>query len=147
MPLSVSGSLFASLNIIPIIKKNYKKSLYFSSVALFIILKYNIFSEIILIGFGGILIEICSILLFIIFYSLPLNHNISPIFIKFINQLTNYTQGIYSLHLIIKKGLYTKVNLIKNGNFSGCFLIFVLSFFVSIIGEKITKNSKLYLFI
>ena len=148
MPSALSGLLIYSLNIMKIIKYNYKKAIYFSFMALYIIYNYNIFSSFKQICFGGIIIDICSILVFIIFYLIPFNAIKSEKCINNIYNITNYTQGIYSLHYIIKQVFYSKVNIIRHGKLSGCFIIFGISYCLSFIGEKLTKKTKLvYLFL
>jgi fucose 4-O-acetylase-like acetyltransferase len=148
MPMSISGSLLASLNIFELLNKHYKKTIFFAFGWLIIIYKYNIFTNIKGFVYGGIILDICSILSFIIFYLSPINYFQSHIFYKTIYQITNYTQGIYSLHLIMQKSLNSKFITVKNGNFIGCIIIYIFSYFISFIGEKITKKTKLkYLFI
>lgn len=148
MPLSVTGSVLASLNIFSKIQKYYRKTIYFSIIILFCILKYNIFTRMNIIAFDGIILDIGSIFLFILFYLIPINFMKYPIIRRIIDNLTNYTQGIYALHLITKNALYLKFNSIKNGDFTGCIIIYCFSYLISFVGEKITKKSKLvYLFI
>lgn len=149
MPMSVSGSFIASLSIISKIKNYYKKVLYFSCVGLFIILKYNIFSNVKRFAFGGIILDVGSILFFFIFYLIPLDIIFKyPIIKIIINQLTNYTQGIYCFHLIVQRILFSRLNSINKGYLSGCIIIHILSYFISFIGEKLTRKTKLvYLFI
>ena len=137
MPMSASGSMIASLNLFKIINKYYKKVIFFSLTALFFIFKYNIFSDIKGFAFGGLILDIGSILLFIIFYSLPLNNIRNPIFHRIFYQVTNYTQGIYSLHLILRRALYYKINSIKDGTFEGCIILYIFCYIISFIGEKI----------
>ena len=98
---------------------------------------YNVFSDIKSIAFGGIILDICSFLLFIIFYSFPFDILNPSIFNRIIFQITNYTQGIYSLHLILKIVLIHKFNSIKKGSFSGCFILYIFSYFLSFLGEKL----------
>ena len=38
---------------------------------------------------------------------------------------TNFTGGVYYLHLIVKKLLRYKILIIKNGTFLGCNLIYI----------------------
>lgn len=148
MPMSVSGSIIASSNLLQIIQISYKKVIYFSCVGLFIILKYNIFSDINFFAFGGIILDVGSVLIFIIFYLLPLTSIKSLIINKIIKQIAKYTQGIYSIHQIIRFTLISKFNSIKKGTFIGVIIVYIFSFFISFIGEKITKKTKLvYLFI
>ena len=143
MPMSVSGSIIASSNIFKIIQLYNKKVIYLSAIALIFIIKYNIFSDINLFAFGGMILDICSVLLFFIFYLFPLNNIKSPYIKKLINLITNNTQGIYSIHQLVRMALLSKVDQIKNGSFSGCVLIYIFSYFISFIGEKLTKRTKL----
>lgn len=53
--------------------------------------------------------------------------------------MTNYTQGGYSLHLILKNILNSKINYINNGNFLFCILIYIFSYIISFIGEKVNN--------
>ena len=94
-------------------------------------------------GYGGVKNNIASLLLFIIFYLIPIKDNSSDIFIKIIYQITNYTQGIYSQHFIIKKVFESKISSIKNRRFLGTILIYFFCYLISFIGEKVTKKTKL----
>ena len=150
IPMSVSGSLLAHSNILPIIRKNnYNKLIiYFSLITLFVIFKYGIFTDIRKIAFCGIIVDIGSILLFIIFYLIPFNNIKSQQLEKILLNITKYSQGIYSLHLIIMYSLESKINSIKKKFFSGGLIIYIVSYLISFIGEKLTKKTKLvYLFI
>ena len=150
MPMSVSGSIFAYSNILSIIKKkNYnKKVIYFSCITFFMIFKYDIFTNIIKIAFSGIIVDICSILLSTIFYLIPFNYIKSQGLKKIISNLTKYSQGIYSLHLVIMAILEQKIKSIKNRVFPGGIYIYIFSYFISFIGEKLTRKTKLvYLFV
>lgn len=148
MPMSISGSIIASLNLLSLFKKYIKKVYFFSFVGLYFIYNYNIFTEIKKFAYDGIILDVGSVLLFFIFYLFPLNCFDSSIINMILYQITNYTQGIYSLHLLLKKALNLKINQIKKGNYSGCVIIYILSYFISFLGEKLTRNSQLvYLFI
>lgn len=146
LPMAFAGCIIASNRFFDL--NNKKRTFFFSLIGLFTILKYDIFSNIKNFGYGGIKNHLAAILLFIIFYLLPINDYKSDIFKTIINKITNYTQGIYSLHLIIKEILDTKITCIKEGSFLRCLFIYILSYLISFIGEKITKKSKLvYLFV
>lgn len=148
LPLAISGSVIAHFDLFQIIKKYYKNSIYLSFVCLFFLNRYNLFSKEVKIGFGGIVTNIYSILSFIIFFLLPINTINDSILYKIIYRLTNYTQGIYSFHIYTKLALNSKIDSIKNKSFLGCILIYIFSYFISFIGEKLTKKTKLvYLFI
>ena len=143
MPISVSGSIIASLNIFHIIKNYYKRIIFFAVFFLYFIYNFNIFSNVKTIAFGGIILDVCSILYFIIFYLLPINNIKSPIFRSIIFQIAKYTQGIYSLHLILFKALNIKLESIKTRSIKGCIRIYIFSYLISFVGEKLTKKTKL----
>ena len=148
MPLSVSGSLISCSNIFKILEKCRYKSIFFFFFVLYLIFNYDIFALKKKIGFGGLIVEIYSIVIFFLYYLLPLNNLNSYLCNNIIIKLTNYTQGIYCFHLILFHTLKNKINSIKNGCFSGIILLYILSYIISFIGEKITRNTKLvYLFV
>jgi hypothetical protein len=95
------------------------------------------------IAFGGIILDVISILYFIIFYLLPINNIKSPIFRSIIFQIAKYTQGIYSLHLILFTALNIKFESIKTRSLKGCIIIYIFSYLISFVGEKLTKKTKL----
>ena len=138
-PLSLSGIIFAYSKKIDILKTYKTNSIFLSFVCIYALIKYNIFVKI---GtYAGIINIFASLFLFIGFYLLPLNN--LPLWCnKVINQITNYTNGVYCLH--------TKIFLIVNidGTLISIFKLYLISYFISFLGEKITRKTKLkYLFI
>ena len=123
-PMSFLGSIISSNNLFEV--NNKTKIILYSFISLLFILKYDVFSDINTFGFGGIKNHFGALLLFIIFYFLPMEEIKSDRFKKIIDQMTNYTQGIYSLHLIIKYIFNPKINYINNGSFLGCILIYIV---------------------
>ena len=144
LPMSVSGCLLASINFFNLIKGNNNKTIILSCIILFLILKYKIFADLRVIAFGGIIRNIGAILLFIIFFLIPINEKEFPILSKIIYHLTNYTQGIYSLHLIVKIILENKIDFVKKGQISGCILIYTICYFISFFCIKFIKRIKLF---
>ena len=58
-------------------------------------------------------------------------------------QITKYTGGIYFTHYLIGKGyLCTSIYYVKKGTFLGCIFIYLISYFVSLIGNKIFGKTK-----
>lgn len=148
MSLSIIGFIIGYLNILIIIQKYYKRTIFFSFIGLLFLFRYNIFSFISTNTFGGLTFDIGSILGFLLFYFLPLNNIKYQIFYKIICQITNYTQGIYSLHLLLDPVLANKINSVKSRSFNGCIIIYIVCYFISFLGEKLTRKTKLiYLFV
>lgn len=148
LPLSLSGSILSSINIFSILKNKTKKTILFSFSCLFFIYKFNIFYEINSFAFDGIILEIGSVLAFIIFYLLGHDYEINQSLNNIINNITKYTNGIYIMHYMLIKALIKRINIVKSGTVLGCVFIYNISYFLSLIGEKLSKNTKLiYLFI
>jgi len=147
LPISVSGCLISSLNIFSLIKHNII-TIYISLLSLFLILYFEVFRPIPKISFSGVVLNISSVFLFIIFYISPLNYIKSTTITKIILTATKYTQGIYSLHMFLKLILNPKIKMVKYGTFNGCIFLYIFCYIISFIGNKITKKNKLiYLFI
>lgn len=142
-PLSSIGLIFASKNLINVIKNKRKHNLFITYIFIFFLIRYDLFS--LLEKFKGIEYFFSSVCFFVGFYLLPLE-NINLNIKKILIYITSYTNGIYCLHI--------QINIIKrkkfclNGTFKNCIIIYLLSYFVSFIGMKIFGNIKLkYLFI
>lgn len=147
-PIAILSLSMASINFIKSLQNYGIKSMFFSITFLFFLFHYNIFSEIKGFGYRGIIKIIGSMLLFIIFYLIPIAHIKCKQIIFFIKQISNYTQGIYWQHEIIRDYLKIKFSIIKNKTFQGCIIIYTISYFISFIGFKILGKNKLkYLFI
>lgn len=144
MPLSVSGSVIAFFNIFKILEKSRYKSIFYAIVVLCFIFKYDIFVHTKKFGFDGLVLEVGSIATFFLFYLLPLNNISSYLFNTILIILTNYTQGIYCLHLILFHTFKNKINSIKNGKFSGIILLYIFSYIISFIGAKLSKFTNYY---
>ena len=147
LPISVTGLLIAYFNVFKLIN-NRIFSIYFSFISLLFIIIYDLFSILDGVSFSGIVLNIGSIYLFVIFYLIPINYFRSITFTKYILIFTNYTQGIYCMHMILKVALNRKIDFIKNGSFIGCILIYIFCYIISFLGHKLTKKTKLiYLFV
>jgi hypothetical protein len=98
-PFCISGYILGSSGIINALKEKRIKSLYILVSALFILMKYTMFFAIKGFYYQGIRLHIISIIIFIIFALNPFEKII--IIKKMIIFLTNYTSGIYYLHIPI----------------------------------------------
>ena len=147
-PIAILSLSLASINFIKSLQNYGRKAIFFSVTFLYLLFNYNIFSEIRGFGYRGIIKIIGSMLLFIIFYLVPIGHIKFEKIIFFIKQASRYTQGIYWQHEIVRDYLEIKSNLIKNKTFAGCIIIYIISYLISFIGFKIFEKKKLkYLFI
>ena len=148
IPFSSSGFTLGSLNIINSLQNYKKKSLTFCFLILFILAKYSVFSK--LEGgviYPGIILNIkaiCLIILFSLFPSNILKDNKKEKIIKYI---TNYTAGVYYLHIEIIHYFKNRINSIKKGTFLGLIIIYLLCYLIGFTRMIFFGNSKLkYLF-
>lgn len=142
-PLSALGLIFSSSQIFQILQIYRKNVLFFSYIFLFCSFRYNIFID--LGGFQGISYIFSSLSLFVGFYLLPFD-SLNPFLKKSIKQITSYTNGIYCLHTRINGFLKDRFGL--EGTLKNIFIIYIVTYFISLIGTKIFGKYKLkYLFI
>lgn len=147
-PLAVTGLTFSSLNIIRTLQKNRFKSIFFSIIFIFMLFKYDIFTLINGFGKQGLMLNIGSLLFFILFYLLPIEKVKIPNIYYFIRYITNYTAGIYFLHIFIYKILKNYITLIYKKTLLGCIIIYVTCYLICLIFYNKFKYTKLkYLFI
>ena len=99
--------------------------------------------------FNEIMIVLVSTSLFIFFALIPLDKIKQNFIIFFIKHITRYTGGIYYLHPEVYENLLkNRLEFVRNGTFKGCLLIYIITYFICLIGAKIVKKSNLkYLFI
>lgn len=144
-PVSIIALSCSSFNLIEKLKHHYKKGIFFSFIMIYLVYKYNIFIN--LHWYYGIKKAYMSVFIFIFFSSLPINDINNKMFIFIIKIITSYTQGIYCMHLIVHYYLL-KYSPIQNIEFKECFIIYLISYYISFIGFKICEKTKLkYLFI
>ena len=144
------GITLASTRSISFFKKDRKRTYFFCIYILYLmhdfltIINFFHYMRCALFGLG-------STVLFIMFAIAPLETIKSKKLIIIINYITNYSGGIYYLHMKVKELLNNKILMIKNGTLSGCFLIYIICYFISFLGIKLLKTilyfSLLFLFI
>ena len=147
IPIAVTGLFLSSIQIISLFQENSIKAIIISILSLFIVKKYDIFNNILGNMYQGLLVNVCAILLFIIFSQISFNYIKSRKIIIFIMQITKYTGGIYYIHGII--GFYLKyiILLIKNKTIVGCLIIYLICYLICFLGIRIFKSNKFrYLF-
>ena len=152
-PIAATAFTLSELNILNIISSLRNSRLiimFYSFIAVFFIFKYDIFMDIKKYGntysYNGIDKNIFSFLSFIGFYLIPINICHSEKLKIFIKLITNYTQGIYCIHLIVEYYLIRFLS-VKHTVF-GCTLIYICSYLISFLGAKLSRNTKIkYLFL
>ena len=127
--------------------KKYKiESIIFSLIFLYFIFNYRIFGKFRCFFYSGFKQNFAGICLFIIFALIPFEKNKNYILI-IIRIITRYTGGIYYFQSIIVIFL-SKNNYFSRNPFFSCFIIYILGYFICLIGNIIFKNNCLrYLFI
>lgn len=138
MPYCITGYILASLNINKFLEKYRIKSIYFFTLLLFFFIKYNIFNKHIR-GFvyQGIKLHIISLCVFIIFSLFPSEKIKNKNLINIIKFISNQTPGIYYMHYPIKLFLDNFFLFIQKKTFLGSLFIFIFSFCISLLGNKI----------
>ena len=141
IPFCITGYILASLNIIIYLKKIRIKAIYLNTLILVLIINYNIFNNIEGFYYQGIKLHIISVNIFI-FISLIPPDNVKNIYIiKFIKIITNYTSGIYFLHIPIKYYFQNYIQLIKKQTLGGCIIIYIICYFICFFGIKFFGKS------
>lgn len=147
MPIAVTGILLGSINSISKLIINKKKSLLYILLVLILILKVDIFNRPKGFDYPGITLNIGAILLFNCFGILLIDIKLNQHLILFILNITNYTGGVYYLHTILRDILKQKLIIIKNRNYLGAIMIYLLCYLICFFGNILFGKTKLkYLF-
>ena len=120
--------------------------MFFSPIIIYFLFIKEIFIKPKGFRYQGINLNICSILLFVIFSIIPINVNNKKLECL-LRYITNYTGGVYYLHTIVSQILENKISQVKKKTLIGCIFIYIFCYFISFIGLKIfSKNNLRYLF-
>jgi fucose 4-O-acetylase-like acetyltransferase len=140
IPYCIIGFIIPSLNLI-VLRKYKIYSIYLLLLIFLFLLRYEIFIKINGFMYQGIPLVIKSSLVFLIFLLMPYE-KINNKYISIIKIVTSYTSGIYFLNSNVQKWMKNCITLIKNGTLSGNIIIYIISYVISLIGEKIVRKSK-----
>lgn len=144
-PISVFSLSLSSIKFHEILLNHRKKILLFSLLFLYQLSNYNIFFDVRGFSSKGIKNIFISLFLFSFFSVIPFDNVYSGLLL-IITQFTKYTQGIYCLHVFFI--YYFWLLFEKKGTLFGCFILYILSYFISFIGYNICSKTKLkFLFI
>ena len=141
-PISVIGLTFSSLNIIKNIENHFIRNIIINVCFLYFLFRYNIFN------FNDIFIyqdvdtiTIGSINFFCIFSLLPLKYIENEKIILILKYFTNYTGGIYYIHILTRNFLKRISIHVKQDTFFGVIIIYINTYFISFFGNKIFKKT------
>ena len=138
VPIAVTSISFSSINLTTKLKYYKKRILFFSTIIIYILFKYDIFIKYEGFRYPEILLNnFAAIFLFIFFSLIPLEKltNKNQLYFFFINNITKFTGGIYYLHLIFFNFL-KKSELIKNFSFFECIIIYFLCYFICLFSKN-----------
>ena len=142
LPLAVVGFSFASSGILEFFKKYILQTIIVCTNIIYFLLFYNIFSKIEGYEFGGIQMFFVSICIFIIFAILPPEKMKNTILLKILKQITNYTAGIYFIHMSIRNYLQPYIRYVKNKTMKGCIIVYLISYFICFFGNLIFGKTR-----
>ena len=130
VPFAVTGFTLGSLNLINLLSDNRNRALFFLLPIIIFIFKYDIF--IIVKGFfyPGIEQNLGATFLFSFFSIILVKSKINKKLYIFIENLTNYTGGMYYLHILLRNYLKKKILVVKNKTILGSIIIYVICYFL-----------------
>ena len=121
IPFTISGFILSSFEVISKFKKNKFKIILFNIVILYILIRNNNPNWVGGVGGGGVKLNLGAICLFITFLLIQIDIK-NGIAKSFIELITNYTGGIYYLHLIMRDYLNTNIPIYKILFIYDCFI-------------------------
>ena len=138
IPCSSIGFIIASLGIMNLFKQYRLKTILVSNYCCYLLIYYNnIFIKIQGFQLCGIKMFIFSIFIFIIFALFPTEIIKNKIQIKMIKQITNYTAGIYYLHIPVFNYSSYFIRSIRQKTIKGCMINYLICYCISFIGNSI----------
>jgi len=140
LPFAVAGFTLSYIDIKTKIIKFKELVIFFSIVIIFLILEFDIFVFIKGFWYPGILLNVGGICIFILFSSFSFQSRKIIILLKII---TKFTGGIYYIHLICRNILRQIFFLVANRTFFGSICIYITSYIICFIGNKLSYKTKL----
>ena len=148
IPFSVIGFLISYSEIIVFLKKYRLTTIITCIYLLYFIINYQVINKTEGFKYNGIRKFIISICIFITFVMFPSERIKNKIIIKIIKQITNYTAGIYYIHVRLYRYISDYIEPMKNRTIKGCIIIYLLCYLISFLGILIFGKTKLrHLFI
>lgn len=140
---AITGLSLASYNLMNKINliKEKKKLIFASIIILYFIKKYDIIRSPRGFRYPGVSLNVGGIFLLICFSFISLEKKPKVLFI--IKHFTNYTGGIYYLHIIVMNIFRNIIPFIYKGTLLGGFSIYIISYFICFIGMRIFGKTKI----
>ena len=142
IPFCIFGFIIPYLHLIIFLRKYRLYSIYLLLLIFLFLLKFQIFIYINGFIYQGIVLVIRSLLVFLIVLLMPYEKITNKYIINIIKIVTSYTSGIYYLHFNVHRWMKKGIRSIKYGTLSGNILIYIISYFISLIGSKIVGKNK-----
>ena len=148
-PISVIGFSFGSINLLSKINHLQNFLCIIMPSIIYIFFQYDIFIFQKGFGYPDILLNSsASLALFLLFSSIPFGLIKTDKIKNIIKLITQYTGGIYYIHVIIRDYLRRHSIYFRQSSYFCSFFIYIISYLNCFFGNKIFNNSKLkYLFI
>jgi len=145
-PHAITGFYISSNNLMKLLKNNIRNTITNSIIILIFITKLKVFLDIDTFKYGGIRLNIGAICFLFIFFFFPSKKIKNEFLIKIIIKLTNYTGGIYFLHILIGRGYILKkiftILTIKRHTIFHCITVFIISHILCLFGTKLFGRTK-----
>lgn len=147
VPLGVTGFIIGYFNIINKINKYKFQTLVISCITYHIVNNYQLFRIVKIASYSGIELNIKSICAIFIFSLFPSDKITDKNLQKVFNLLTNYSAGLFYLHIPIRNYGRKYIDEIKNQTFLGIVYNFLICYSISVVGDLIFGKTLLtYLF-
>ena len=147
VPLGVTGFIIGYFNIINKINKYKFQTLVISCITYHIVNNYQLFRIVKITLYSGIELNIKSICAIFIFSLFPSDKITDKNLQKVFNLLTNYSAGLFYLHIPIRNYGRKYIDEIKNQTFLGIVYNFLICYSISVVGDLIFGKTPLkYLF-
>lgn len=141
-PDSLTGFFLPAYNIINKLILYKKTNIIISLIIIIFLSKYEFDNNLFIFKYGGIRLNIASVCIFFIFYSLGGNIRNKKT-IKIFDIITNYTPGIYFIHNLIGRG-YIIPNILGNKlkTFFGCLVIYLVCFILCFLLDQLLGKTR-----
>ena len=139
-PYCVIGFFMSYSKIMKIFRNNRLIVIITCIYLLYFFCNYNIFINIYGCLYQGVQLFVVSICIFISFAMFPSELINNKIIIR---QITNFTAGIYYIHMKIFEYTKNYIIPIKNRTIEGCILIYLMCYLICFIGSLIFRKTKL----
>ena len=146
MPLAVIGCFFGSVNLLLMINSLSISARFFLLFFIYFLFEYDIFIYPIGFFYPNVFLNILASIILIFFFSTL--HFDNLILNTIIRNITQFTGGIYYIHLIIKSYLQRYLSFFGKRSYFSSLIIYFICFGICFFGTKLLKKHELkYLFL